>query len=256
MFKKIIKKMSNKENKSEKSYYNIKGKDNNIFVKNGDELSKLPWVKAINISITGDLNKIILDKSIVEGTMNTVNIIINGNGNNVEIGHMSNIKLRSNIIGFGHSLEIKDTGYFLFSQINIGQTTQKGGTSGCSLKIGRNATIAGARFLLTQNNTAISVDEGCMISDDVVVMSSDAHKIFEVETKKVLNDGDYHVKIGKHVWIGRKTCIMKNAVIPDNTIIGVGAVVTKPFDEQYTVIAGNPAKIIKKGVNWSREVDF
>ena len=51
----------------------------------------------------------------------------------------------------------------------------------------------------------------------------------------------------------QKPSICKNVRIADNSIIGAHAVVTKSFSEKNSVIAGNPAKIVKQGVEWHRE---
>ena len=45
---------------------------------------------------------------------------------------------------------------------------------------------------------------------------------------------------------------MKGAKIPNNCIVGANSLVNKEFFEENCLIAGTPAKIIKKGVNWSR----
>ena len=54
------------------------------------------------------------------------------------------------------------------------------------------------------------------------------------------------VKIGKYSWLGMGALIMPGVTLGDFTIVGAGSVVTKSFIEGYCVIAGNPAKIIKK----------
>ena len=61
------------------------------------------------------------------------------------------------------------------------------------------------------------------------------------------------VKIGNHVWIGYRVLINKGVIIPENTIIGTGAVVTKAFDEPNTMIAGVPGKVVKRNMNWCKE---
>lgn len=52
------------------------------------------------------------------------------------------------------------------------------------------------------------------------------------------------VVIGKNVWIGDKATILPSVTIGNGAIIGANAVVTKDVPP-YTVVGGNPAKIIK-----------
>ena len=40
--------------------------------------------------------------------------------------------------------------------------------------------------------------------------------------------------------------------IADNSIVGWGSIVTKEFNEPNVIIAGIPAKIVKRGINWDR----
>mgnify|MGYP000322777145 CR=1 FL=1 len=54
------------------------------------------------------------------------------------------------------------------------------------------------------------------------------------------------VKIGKYSWIGMNSVILPDVILGDFTIVGAGSIVTKSFSEGYCVIAGNPAKIIKR----------
>lgn len=53
------------------------------------------------------------------------------------------------------------------------------------------------------------------------------------------------VTIGNDVWIGSDVIIMSGVTIGDGAVVGTGAVVTGDI-EPYTVVAGNPARIIKK----------
>ena len=54
------------------------------------------------------------------------------------------------------------------------------------------------------------------------------------------------------LWIGARTMVLKGAQIPSNSIVGACALVNKEFTEENTVLAGIPAKIIKRNVNWDR----
>lgn len=60
------------------------------------------------------------------------------------------------------------------------------------------------------------------------------------------------IEIGKHVWVGKDVKIGKNTKIPDNSIVGWGSIVTKVFNEPNIILAGIPAKIVKRGINWDR----
>ena len=53
------------------------------------------------------------------------------------------------------------------------------------------------------------------------------------------------VSIGNDVWIGEGVCIVSGVNIGDGAVIGAHAVVTKDV-EPYSIVAGVPAKLIKK----------
>lgn len=54
--------------------------------------------------------------------------------------------------------------------------------------------------------------------------------------------------IGRHVWIGTRSMILKGSYIPDGCIIGASSVVNKKYNEDNSLIAENPTIIKKKNI--------
>lgn len=53
------------------------------------------------------------------------------------------------------------------------------------------------------------------------------------------------VQIGHRVWIGEQVCILPGVQIGDGAVVGAGSVVTRNVPSN-TIVAGNPAKVIRK----------
>lgn len=98
--------------------------------------------------------------------------------------------------------------------------------------------------------TQIVVENNCLISDSVVMQTSDYHKVYDKETG-ILQNADADIRIGQHCRIGNRVTINKGVNVAPNSIIGNCSVVTKKFDESNVVIAGNPAQIKKRNVIWN-----
>ena len=100
----------------------------------------------------------------------------------------------------------------------------------------------------------------CQIASGVEFMMNDAnHQMSAVSTFPFYTLEGWNMKapaasdmpykgdtvIGNDVWIGQNALILPGVQIGDGTIIGANSVVGSDV-EPYTIVAGNPAKIIRK----------
>ena len=60
------------------------------------------------------------------------------------------------------------------------------------------------------------------------------------------------VEIGNHCWIGLAVLILKGVKMSHGSIVGARSVVTKQFEEPKVIIAGNPALIRKRNIEWQK----
>jgi len=140
---------------------------------------------------------------------------------------------------------LKITGDLYFNgkaKIGVGAKIMVAG----KLTVGKNFNITGDTTIICAKE--ISIGDNTMIAWQTILMDTDQHAIFD-ETNQRINH-DQPIIIGNNVWIGAKSLILKGAKIPDGSIVGANSTITKSFNTQNSIIAGNPAKVIKEKIQW------
>ena len=144
------------------------------------------------------------------------------------------------------------------------------------IRVGGHTLIAG-ELLVFAHGGHISVGEWCYIGEGARIWSSDlvnigdrvliSHNvnIFDSMThplnarerhahfKAILltghpmdtNLGERPVIIGNDVWVGANSCILRGVTVGEGAIVGAGAVVIHDVTP-YTIVAGNPARVIRE----------
>jgi acetyltransferase-like isoleucine patch superfamily enzyme len=85
------------------------------------------------------------------------------------------------------------------------------------------------------------IGKGTYIAPNVGIFTEN-HDLKDPEKRA----GGKDVIIGQKCWIGYNSVILPGVELGDHTVVGAGSIVTRSFPEGYCVIAGNPAKLIKK----------
>lgn len=107
----------------------------------------------------------------------------------------------------------------------------------------------GKNFLATSTLTIICSDritikDYCLISWNIQIMDTDFHMIFPSSQKST------GITIGKKNWLGHGVNVLKNTSTAQNTVIGACSLVNKCFTDSNVILAGMPAKIVKRDINW------
>lgn len=122
----------------------------------------------------------------------------------------------------------------------------------CVVEFGSGILANGLSITIMENGTRVTVGDDCLISSGVQFWASDTHAILD-SSGNLINAGR-HISIGNHVWIGVNALVMKNVAIPDNCIVAARAVVAGHMGiAPGSIVAGNPAKVVRTGVRWSKE---
>lgn len=193
--------------------------DNNFITISLDKVKRLlgrPKIDCYGINNLIEIN----DGSSLQG----FRVLINGDNNNVIIG--TGVRLKNTIV-----------------RVN---------GDGCKVFIGSKTTIEGAKLICQEDGTSINIGEDCMLSEEIIIRTSDSHSILDLETSKRINyPGD--VALENHVWIGREVHINKNVIIGSGSVVASRAVVSKNVNEN-TLVGGLPAKKIKENITWTRDL--
>ncbi|MDO8527436.1 MAG: acyltransferase [Deltaproteobacteria bacterium] len=110
--------------------------------------------------------------------------------------------------------------------------------------IGNNAELSGVSIT---SRKKIVIGDGAMLGPNTIIVDSDFHKFWPPE-ERALGAGfeeDREVIIGKQVYVGMNSIILKGVNIGNHSIVAAGSVVSGVFPADV-VIAGNPARVVGK----------
>lgn len=176
--------------------------------------------------IEGDNNSVVIGDSIKASTLR---IRISGDNNKIHIG--KSLYIRGLTIRCGNNVKAHNTEIVIAENVSIEQ---------------------GGRFYLYNSGNKCAIGKNCLFSNSLIIRCGESpHLIFDKDTGEYLDVSD-GVFVGDHVWIGEKVYITKRTTIPSESVVAACSVVTRRFDTPHSVIAGNPARVVRENVQWIR----
>ena len=118
--------------------------------------------------------------------------------------------------------------------------------TGCKLCVTKNGTLVfGDNFINTAKTTIICdnyivIGNNVLVSRDTLIMDTDWHPVYNTSTKEVYPYVGI-ISIGDNVWLGCRSVVLKNSVVPNGCVIAANALVNRAFEKENTLLAGCPA---------------
>lgn len=207
----------------------------------------------------------------VIGSFENCSIIFSGKNSTLKIGDNFNVgRIMKISIGSDCDIEIGNNvtangsfwNFYDNAACSIGDNChfRDGGflsvASFAKIIIGNESTVEFDYTIIALPYSEICLGEDCMVSRRVSIQSNDGHDIFDVRTGQNTNatveiSKSRKIIIGSHVWIGQDATVLYNTNIGDGSIIGTKSLVKNKFPNNC-VVGGNPAKLLKTDVAWSR----
>lgn len=117
--------------------------------------------------------------------------------------------------------------------------------AGKYIRIGNNCNINSS--VLLNGKSGITIGDNVTLSHGAKLISTGYDVDHWMATGERVHFNDKPIFIGNNCWIGANAIILPGVKITGEfVIIGAGAVVTKDITESRVLVAGNPAKIVKR----------
>jgi len=163
-------------------------------------------------------------------------------GDNVKIGRSF---INCNKVTIGNNVYIADNNTIICKEVKVGSNTKihsgNNFIGGASFTIGNNSRIINNHYFDLWND--ISIGNNTWIAGK----NTEFWTHGSIQTKKNKN---LSIHIKDNIYIGSASKIAPGVIVASVNIIGLGSVVMGDFVESETIIIGNPAKIVKKNIDW------
>lgn len=185
-------------------------------------------------------------------------------GNSINIEYSKLKKYCFKVLGNGNSISIRGCHQNLSISISgennevvlVGETKTNNTNivligKDCKIIISEGCSIGGGELVCMGKGNFIHIGPNCMFSNEIELWATDSHPIY-CNDKPIPINQSKPIIIEEHVWVGKRSIILKGVKIGHDSIVGMGTIVTKDVPCSSLVV-GNPSRIVKSGVTWSMD---
>lgn len=97
---------------------------------------------------------------------------------------------------------------------------------------------------------SIRFGDNVLMGWDITIIDEDGHKIYDCDGRQI--NERKSITIGNDVWIAKGVTLLKGTEIPNGSIIGARSILSKKYEQEKSLIVGNPGCVVKSNVTWER----
>lgn len=127
----------------------------------------------------------------------------------------------------------KNSKIILANKVRAHSRTKLKAINGGIIQIGEDVAFNNGCSVYAMNS--IIIEKGTMFGPNVLIYDHD----HDYKSENGIRDGKFkigEVKIGKNVWVGANTIILKDTAIGDNCVIGAGSVIKGDFPANSLIL--------------------
>jgi acetyltransferase-like isoleucine patch superfamily enzyme len=119
-----------------------------------------------------------------------------------------------------------------------------------TIEFGLNQSFVGICLFSMNEKSRIVIGSDCLWADGLVT-TSDFHSVVDLDSGLRVNHAE-DVLIGNRVWLCKDFLVLKGSQIGNDSVVGAHSVVAGGTYEDNVVIAGNPARVVKRNTRWEQ----
>lgn len=123
--------------------------------------------------------------------------------------------------------------------------------AGSSVIINGETTATRCAMIDARNGGTIVAQADQLWAGNAYIATDDMHRLEDLATGSRINSFGAHIRLGRHVWIGRDAVVTGHVEIGEGCVVGARSLVRGQKVPPHTAVAGTPARVIRENITWN-----